>query len=285
MGPLEGNVALATGGTSGVGRASAVLFAQKGANVAFTGRRAAEGKAVVAEIEAAGGDALFTQSDLTEIGSIPAIIDEAVARCGGLDCAFNNAGVSGGGPVETLDEPLWDTVIDTNLKAQFFCLKGAGGTDEETGQRRIDCVHGFGLGKHRPAWHQYLERQQGWHRLPRASSGGGTRTGRHSCNFHQPVDHPHRDDARPYRQKRGRVRIAPLRDRRTAWMSGGGGGNGTGRVVPVVGQCILRQRPCLDRGWRSKRELTTRFLSSTAAISAATTFELIYPLLWLTVIT
>jgi len=123
MGLLEGKVALVTGGTSGIGRASAVLFAQEGAKVVLTGRRAAEGKAVAAEIEAAGGDALFIQADLTEIGGIPAIIDNVVARYGRLDCAFNNAGVSGGGPVETLDEPLWDTIIDTNLKAQFFCLK------------------------------------------------------------------------------------------------------------------------------------------------------------------
>jgi NAD(P)-dependent dehydrogenase (short-subunit alcohol dehydrogenase family) len=123
MGLLEGKVALVTGGTSGIGRASAVLFAQEGAKVVLTGRRAAQGKAVAAEIEAAGGDALFIQADLTEIGGIPAIIDKAVERYGRLDCAFNNAGATGIGPLETLDEPLWDTIIDTNLKAQFFCLK------------------------------------------------------------------------------------------------------------------------------------------------------------------
>src|SRR5260221_8950719 len=122
MGLLEGKVALVTGGTSGIGRASAVLFAQERAKVALTGRRAAQGNAVVAAIEAAGGEALFIQADLTEIGGIPALIENVGARYGRLDCAFNNAGVSGGGPIETLDEPAWDTVIDTNLKAQVFCL-------------------------------------------------------------------------------------------------------------------------------------------------------------------
>jgi NAD(P)-dependent dehydrogenase (short-subunit alcohol dehydrogenase family) len=107
MGLLEGKVALVTGGTSGIGRASAVLFAQEGAKVVLTGRRAAKGKAVAAQIEAAGGDAFFIQADLGEIGGIPAIIDQAVERYGRLDCAFNNAGVADGGPLEMLDESRW----------------------------------------------------------------------------------------------------------------------------------------------------------------------------------
>ncbi|OWJ63962.1 SDR family NAD(P)-dependent oxidoreductase [Inquilinus limosus] len=123
MGLLDGKVALVTGGTSGIGRASAVLFAREGAKVALTGRRAAEGEAVVAEIAAAGGEALFIQADLTRIDGIPGIVDQVVARFGRLDVAFNNAGISGGGPIETLDEDRWDSLVDTNLKAQFFALK------------------------------------------------------------------------------------------------------------------------------------------------------------------
>ena len=120
---LEGKVALVTGGTSGIGRASAVLFAQEGAKVAVTGRQSAEGEAVVTEIKAAGGDAIFIRADLADTASIPDVIDRVVAAYGRLDCAFNNAGVSGGGPIETLDEAVWDRVIDTNLKAAFFGLK------------------------------------------------------------------------------------------------------------------------------------------------------------------
>jgi len=120
---LEGKVALVTGGTSGIGRASALLFAREGAKVALTGRQSAEGEAVVAEIKAAGGAAIFIRADLAETAGIPGIIDKVVSTYGRLDCAFNNAGISGGGPIETLDEAVWDRVIDTNLKAAFFCLK------------------------------------------------------------------------------------------------------------------------------------------------------------------
>jgi NAD(P)-dependent dehydrogenase (short-subunit alcohol dehydrogenase family) len=123
MGLLEGKVALVTGGTSGIGRASAVLFAREGAKVALTGRRGAEGEAVVAEIAASGGEALFIQADLADTASIAAIINRTVEWFGRLDVAFNNAGVSGGGPIETLDEATWDRIVDTNLKAAFFCLK------------------------------------------------------------------------------------------------------------------------------------------------------------------
>ena len=93
---LEGKVTLVTGGTSG---------------------------AVVSEIEAAGGTAVFIEADLSQIGRIPEIVERVVSLYGRLDCAFNNAGVAGGGPIETLDETTWDNVIDTNLKAAFFCLK------------------------------------------------------------------------------------------------------------------------------------------------------------------
>jgi NAD(P)-dependent dehydrogenase (short-subunit alcohol dehydrogenase family) len=123
MGLLDGKVALVTGGTSGIGRASALLFARQGAKIALTGRRKAEGESVVAEIHRTGGDAIFIPVDLAKTSSISGLITEVVSRYGRLDCAFNNAGVSGGGPIETLDEKTWDSVIDTNLKSAFFCLK------------------------------------------------------------------------------------------------------------------------------------------------------------------
>jgi NAD(P)-dependent dehydrogenase (short-subunit alcohol dehydrogenase family) len=92
MGLLEGKVALVTGGTSGIGRASAILFAREGAKVALTGRRAAEGEGVVKQIKATGGSAIFIQADLTKTDTIPGVIAQVVSSYGRLDCAFNNAG-------------------------------------------------------------------------------------------------------------------------------------------------------------------------------------------------
>ena len=123
MGLLDGKVVLVTGGTSGIGRASALLFARQGAKIALAGRRKAEGESVVAEVHRAGGHAIFIQVDLAKTSGISGLVTEVVSRYGRLDCAFNNAGVSGGGPIETLDEKTWDIVIDTNLKSAFFCLK------------------------------------------------------------------------------------------------------------------------------------------------------------------
>ena len=120
---LEGKVTLVTGGTSGIGAASALLFAAEGAKVVLTGRRAAEGDAVVAQIKAAGGEATFVQADLDDTAAIPDLIGKVVAQYGRLDAAFNNAGTGAGGPIHVMDEATWDRVIDTNMKTAFFCLK------------------------------------------------------------------------------------------------------------------------------------------------------------------
>jgi NAD(P)-dependent dehydrogenase (short-subunit alcohol dehydrogenase family) len=123
MGILEGKVALVTGGTSGIGRASALLFAKEGAKVAFTGRREDAGKEVAEEITEAGGEALFIKADATDINGAAEVVRQIVSHFGRLDVAFNNAGTAMAGPLTELDEKTWDKLVDGNLKSAFFYLQ------------------------------------------------------------------------------------------------------------------------------------------------------------------
>src|SRR5712692_5253441 len=95
MSEWMGKVALVTGGTSGIGRETAVLFAQRGAKVVIAGRREAEGKATVELIRKAGAEGLFVKTDISQAADVKALIEKTVQAFGGLDCAFNNAGVEG----------------------------------------------------------------------------------------------------------------------------------------------------------------------------------------------
>ncbi|MGK5739405.1 SDR family NAD(P)-dependent oxidoreductase [Micromonospora sp. URMC 103] len=123
MGLLDGKVALVTGGTSGIGRVSALLFAREGAKVAFTGRRDDAGRAVAQEIAEAGGEALFIRADATHFEGAADVVRQVVDRFGRLDVAFNNAGTAAVGPLTELGEKDWDHLVDGNLKGVFFYLQ------------------------------------------------------------------------------------------------------------------------------------------------------------------
>src|SRR3954447_10472172 len=86
-------VVLVTGGTSGIGKTTAIEFARAGAKVVLTGRREKEGAQVVAEIKKLGGDAAFVRTDVAKDADVKAMIDFTVDKFGRLDVAFNNAGV------------------------------------------------------------------------------------------------------------------------------------------------------------------------------------------------
>ena|SRR5260370_28404091 len=90
---FSGKVALVTGGTSGIGKATAIKFARAGAKVALSGRREKEGANVVSEIQQLGGDAAFIRADVAKDADVKAMVDFTVATYGRLDIAFNNAGV------------------------------------------------------------------------------------------------------------------------------------------------------------------------------------------------
>ena len=116
-------VALITGGTSGMGRATAVLFAQEGARVAITGRNEARGREVVAEIEQAGGTAIFVRSDVRFAEDCRRAIEETLQAFGRLDILFNNAGVLYSNTVLDCTEEEWDLTLDTNLKGTYLMSK------------------------------------------------------------------------------------------------------------------------------------------------------------------
>jgi NAD(P)-dependent dehydrogenase (short-subunit alcohol dehydrogenase family) len=121
---LIGKVGLVTGGTSGIGRDTAVLFAKAGAKVAVSGRREKEGKETIDLIRAAGGDGLFVKSDVSRAAEVAALVQRTVEKFGRLDVAFNNAGIEGAWiPITEQSEEDWDRTIDINLKGVWLCLK------------------------------------------------------------------------------------------------------------------------------------------------------------------
>jgi NAD(P)-dependent dehydrogenase (short-subunit alcohol dehydrogenase family) len=122
---FEGKVALVTGGTSGIGRAAAELFAARGAAVIVAGRRADKGRAVEEGIRAAGGTATFIQTDVQHPTSITSMFEAAIERYGRVDCAFNNAGIAGQNFKDVTEqaEDSWDAVINTNLRGVWLCMK------------------------------------------------------------------------------------------------------------------------------------------------------------------
>ena len=122
---LSNKVALITGGTSGIGEATALLFAREGARVAITGRNETRGHEVTAKILEAGGKALFLRTDVRKAAECQRAVDETISSLGGLDILFNNAGIYY--PQTTLEcsEEEWDLQIDINLKGTFLMSKYA----------------------------------------------------------------------------------------------------------------------------------------------------------------
>lgn len=121
---LEGKVALVTGGTSGIGRETGVLFAKAGAKVVVAGRREQQGQETVDLIRAAGRDSLFVKTDVSKASDVEALVQKTVERFGRLDVAFNNAGVEGAyAPIVRQSEEDFDRTLNINLKGVWLCLK------------------------------------------------------------------------------------------------------------------------------------------------------------------
>ena len=125
-GRLSGKAALVTGGAMGIGRSAAMLMAQEGAAVAVADREESAGYAVVREIEASGGTALFAELDVTDEAQVQHVIDHTAKELGRLDILVNNAGIAGvNKPTHEVTAEEWDLVMAVNVKGVFFCTKYA----------------------------------------------------------------------------------------------------------------------------------------------------------------
>jgi NAD(P)-dependent dehydrogenase (short-subunit alcohol dehydrogenase family) len=120
---LSGKVAVITGGTSGIGEATAKLFAREGARVAITGRRAELGDRVVSEIRSSRGEAIFIAADVTRAEDCRRSIDETLAAFGRIDILFNNAGLVTQGTLEETSEEDWTRTFDVNVKGTYLMTK------------------------------------------------------------------------------------------------------------------------------------------------------------------
>lgn len=126
---LEGKSALVTGGASGIGRATALAFAREGARVAVADILEEAAQGTVSEIKAMGGQALAIACDVTDDNAVKAMIAATVDAFGGLDCAFNNAGIApyqvnaGGQKIADVAPEAWRRLIDVNLTGVWLCLR------------------------------------------------------------------------------------------------------------------------------------------------------------------
>ena len=124
MNTFAGKVVLVTGGSSGIGRATAVKFGERGARVMVAARREKEGKETVEMIEKAGGEAMFVQTDVRIASQVENMVQQTVKKYGRLDIAFNNAGVGGimARLIRTTEE-IFDELVDTNFKGVWLSMK------------------------------------------------------------------------------------------------------------------------------------------------------------------
>ena len=120
---FKDKVVIVTGGTSGIGRTTAIAYGKYGAKVVVAGRRVEEGNQTVAAIKSAGGQGIFVQTDVTKEADVKALVEKTVATYGRLDIAFNNAGVEVIVPITDFTEADYRRVFDINVLGVLLCLK------------------------------------------------------------------------------------------------------------------------------------------------------------------
>lgn len=154
-GRLYKKVIVISGGTKGVGKASAIAFAKEGAKVVIGGRDKTAANMILDQIHKNGSDGIFVQTDLHNVSDCRNLFDTAYEKYGKIDGFYNYAGITPVSPLDTCDEKTFDEVMDINFKACFFCCqqalkymkKNGGGSIVLTGS-----AHAWGGQKNRAAY-------------------------------------------------------------------------------------------------------------------------------------
>lgn len=136
-GRLHGKTAIITGGSQGIGRATAERFANEGAAVVVADINDDAGADVVTDIEASGGKAAFFSVDVTDSDEAQAMVDHAAERFGGVDILVNNAGITRDATIKKMSEEAFDQVVAVNLKGVFNCTKAVLPVMTESSSGRI----------------------------------------------------------------------------------------------------------------------------------------------------
>jgi meso-butanediol dehydrogenase/(S,S)-butanediol dehydrogenase/diacetyl reductase len=123
MGKLTGKAAIITGATSGIGKATALLFAAEGADLVITGRRAELGQHLESEIQERGAHCVFVEADHSQASDCSRVVERTLAEFGRVDILFNNAGIVTGGTAETTSEQIWNETLAINVTAVWRMSK------------------------------------------------------------------------------------------------------------------------------------------------------------------
>ncbi len=167
---MQGERALVTGSTAGIGRAIAVEFAAEGAAVVVTGRNAERGAAVVAEITDAGGTASFVAAELHDEGACTALVEAAAHRLGGLTVLVNNAagGDARDAPVADIATDAWDAILRVDLTAPMWCARAAIAQMRRSGRGAIVNISSRQAERASPGLSAYVAAKAGLNGLTRA---------------------------------------------------------------------------------------------------------------------
>ena len=123
MGKLTGKIAIITGATSGIGKATALLFAEEGADLAITGRRVELGQRLESEMRARGARCVFVEADHSQADDCSRVVERTLAEFGRVDILFNNAGIVTSGTAETTSEEIWNETLAINVTAVWRMSK------------------------------------------------------------------------------------------------------------------------------------------------------------------